>query len=62
VVPAAVNEDGAADLTTVIAGYVTTETVAEDGAEVIGWPAGEMPVAIAVLLTFPALMSAWVTV
>ena len=62
VCPAVEKEVGDADLTTVIAGDGTPWTVAEDGAEVIGWLAGVWPVAVAVLRTDPASTSAWVTV
>ena len=53
--------DGLADLATVIAGPGVAVTVAEPCAVTAG-PVGGVPDAVAVLLTAPASMSAWVTV
>ena len=60
-VPAVVNEDGVADLTTVIAGPGTAGTVAVEGPDSTGVvDPGGVPCAVAVLVTEPASTSAWV--
>ena len=52
---------GSAVFTNVNAGAGAAVTTASSGGDVTSEPLGGVPVAVAVFVTFPALMSAWVT-
>jgi hypothetical protein len=60
--PAAVTVVGEAVLVSESAGFAVAVRVALEGAEVTAAPVGGVPDAVAVLLTDPASISAWVTV
>ena len=62
VVPAVVTVAGLAVLVSVSAGVWVAKTVSVAGSEVTAALLGAVPVAWAVLVTFPASMSAWVIV
>jgi hypothetical protein len=59
--PTAVTVVGEAFFTMVNAGVCVAVTIADEGGEVTVGPLGGVPVAVAVLLTLPALMSTCVT-
>ncbi|GAA3026216.1 hypothetical protein GCM10017559_60150 [Streptosporangium longisporum] len=59
--PASVTVTGKAVFSSATPGVAGAATVAVESSEVTAGPVGGVPVAVAVLVTAPASMSAWVT-